>query len=228
MPRGDSVHGVGVIRDLGDPTRQLLPKSYRARSAAQNRFRQLRDPRGKLLRGAEQRTPELLAACRVEPRGYLPPAHVEDRETAAGAGGYGEPARERVEGADAAHGQAPAEPQRPRRGDADPQAGEGTGADPDRDPPDRLPAAGSLRRQLDLTQQRSAVLRPPLLGEAEKGLVENLAAARRGNRGVAGRSVEPDDGQRLGTKKLKSPTRLPLTNQVTRCLPGMLELILLT
>lgn len=72
------------------------------------------------------------------------------------------------------------------------------------------------------------MLRPPLLGEAEQRFVENLALVRRRDGGVAGRRVEPDYGQRLGTKKLKRPTRLPSTNQLTRCLPGMLVVILLT
>lgn len=222
------MHGVGVIRDLGDPTRQLLAKSYRARSAAENRLRQGRDPFGELLGRAELGAPEPLARGRVERRRDLPPAGVDDDEPVAGPGSPAEPAGEGVEAADAAQRQAAAEPQRPRRGDADAQAGEGAGADADRDPLDRSPAAGRLGGVLDLAQQGRGVLRPPLLGEAEQRLVQNLVAARRGDGRVTRRGVEADDGQRLGTKKLKTPTRLPRTNQLTRCLPGMFELILLT
>jgi hypothetical protein len=228
VPRGDSVHRVGVIRDLGDPTRQLQAKSYRARSTAENRLRQGGDPLGELLGRAELGGPEPLARGRVERRRDLPPAGVDDDEPVAGPGGLAEAAGKGVEAADAAQRQAAAEPQRPRGGDAYAQAGKGAGAGADRDPLDRPPAAGRLGGALDLAQQGPGVLRPPLLGEAEQRLVQNLVAARRGDCGVARRGVEADDGQRLGTKKLNSPTRLPSTNQLTRWRPGMFELILLT
>ena len=73
----------------------------------------------------------------------------------------------------------------------------------------------------------------PSAAEPEQLLVQDLAAARRADGGVRGRRVETDD--RLAwapaqpvTLKTKLPTRLPSTNQLTRCLPGMFEVILLT
>jgi hypothetical protein len=47
------------------------------------------------------------------------------------------------------------------------------------------------------------VLRPPLLGEAEEGLVDDLVAAAGANGGVLGRRIESDRDQRryLGTVK---------------------------
>lgn len=228
MPRGDAMHGVGVVRDLDLPTRQLLPKSYRARTAAQHGFGQRRDPFSKLLGRAQRRAPQPLAARRVERGGHLAAAGIEHHEAAPARCGLAKPPPQRIQSADSAERQSAAQPQRPRRRDANPQTGEGAGTDADRKPADRLPATSGLRRSLDLCQQRGRVLRPALLGETEQCLVDDLTPARRRDGGVAGRGVEPDYGQRLGTKKLKMPTRFPSTNHVTLCLPGMLVVILLT
>jgi hypothetical protein len=120
VSRGDAVHGVGVIRDLDGPARQLLPESYSPRSAAQRRLGQIRDVPGKLLRSPQPGPPEPLARRRVDRRGDLAAACVEDSEAALLAGNLAEPARQRVERADPAQGQPAAQPQRSRRGDADP------------------------------------------------------------------------------------------------------------
>jgi hypothetical protein len=196
MARGDAVHGVGVIGDLDRPARQLLPESYRAGSAAQNRFRQHRDPRGELLWGPEPGPPEPFAVLRVNRRRDLAPPGVEHREAAPVAGKRTQAPAERVEGPNAAQRQPSTERQRPRRGDADPQAGEGAGTDPDRDPLHHRPAADRLDRPLDLGQQRGRVLGPALLGKAEQRLVDDLAVAYRGDGGVARRRIEADRYQR--------------------------------
>lgn len=74
--------------------------------------------------------------------------------------------------------------------------------------------------------------RPPLGRGAEQRLVQDLAAAPGAGGGVDGRGVEADDGQ-LATRysvttKEKAPIRLPSTNQVTLCAPGIVEVTLLT
>lgn len=228
MPRGDPVHGVGIVRDLDVPNRQLLAKSYRPRPAAQQRTRRLGKPLGELLRAAQLRPPEALARRRVERRADLAAARVLDDEALALASRRGETAGEGVERADAADRQAAAQRQAAGGGDADPQAGEGAGPDSDRDPLDPLPAAGRRRGPLDLLEQRRRVQRAVLVGESDQLLVEDLAVARGAGRGVAGGGVEADYGQRSGTTKSKEPTCLPWTNQVTVCLPGMLVVIRLT
>jgi hypothetical protein len=201
MPRGDAVHGVGVIGDLDRPARQLLPESYRAGSAAQNRFRQHRDPCGELLRGPEPRPPEPFAVVRVDRRRDLAPLGIEHGEAPSVAGEHAQTPAKRIEGADAAQRQPPTEGQRPSRGDADPQTGERAGADPDRDPLHRRPAAYRIDRPLDLGQKRGRVLRPALLGEAEQRLVDDLAVAYRGDGGVARRRIEADRYQRAATSE---------------------------
>jgi hypothetical protein len=102
---------------------------------------------------------------------------------------------ERVERADSGQRQAGAGAERLGAGDADPQAGEEARADPDRDPPDRAPAPGRLRRPLDLLEQPGGVPGAAGGGEAEKGLVEDLAVARGADGGVLGRRVEADQRQ---------------------------------
>lgn len=228
MPRGDPVHGVGVIRDLDVPNRQLLAKSYRPRSTAQQRLGRLGQPLGELLGAAQLRPPAALARRRVERRADLTAARVLDDEALALAGGLSEAASQGIEGADAADRQAAAQRQAAGGGDADPQAGEGAGTDPDRDPLDPLPAAGGGSGPLDLLEQRRRVQRVALRREPDQPLVEDLAVARGAGGGVAGSGVEADYGQRSGTTKSKEPTCLPSTNQVTLCWPGMLVVIRLT
>jgi hypothetical protein len=102
---------------------------------------------------------------------------------------------ERVEGADAARRQAEARRQAAGGRDADPQAGERTGPEPDRDQVDPLPATRGRRGGLDLGQQRGGVARPPGRREAELGGVRELAVAPGAGGGVGGRGVEADDDQ---------------------------------
>jgi hypothetical protein len=102
---------------------------------------------------------------------------------------------ERVERADSGQRQPGAGAERPGAGDADPQAGERAGADADRDPLDRAPAARGLDRPLDLLEQPRGVPRAAVGREAEQRLVEDLAAARRADGGVLGRRVEADQRQ---------------------------------
>ena len=142
-----------------------------------------------------------------------------------------EAAPERIEGADAAYPETAAQPECPRSGDPDPQAGERAGPDADRDRVDLIPAPGGLDCPLDLAQKRRRVHRAALLAEAEQRLVADLVPPHGGDGCVLRRRVETEDRQRAGypfTLKANRPTRLPSTNQVTLCWPGMFEVILLT
>lgn len=82
-----------------------------------------------------------------------------------------------------------------------------------------------------------------LLGEPEVRLGQDLTVAPGADGGVRGRGVEADDEQEARpsgaarrarparhyfTRKTVVPTFLPLTNQVTWCLPTLVEVILLT
>ena len=107
------------------------------------------------------------------------------RRSAPGAGGPGalgrvDAARERGERAHRRERQPAALRQRPRGRDPDPQPGEGARADPDRDQPDRLPAAGRLDRRLDLGEQRRGMARAPAGPGLGRALADELA--RRGSR----------------------------------------------
>jgi len=86
MPRGDAVHGVGVIRNLDRLARQLLPESYSARPTAQRCFGKGRNPRGKLLRATQPGPPQLLACRGVDGRRDLATARIKDGEATALAG----------------------------------------------------------------------------------------------------------------------------------------------
>jgi hypothetical protein len=99
MPRGDAVHGVGVIRDLDRLARQLLPESYSARPAAQRHFGQGRDPGRQLRRASQPRPPQSLAGPRVDSRRDLATARVEDGKATAPAGELAEPPPQRIQGA---------------------------------------------------------------------------------------------------------------------------------
>ena len=108
------------------------------------------------------------------------------------------------------------------------------GPSPTAMPPTASQPPAAAAAALDLGQQRRRVTRAAVRRQAEQLLVHDLAAARRTDGGVGGRRVEADDrhcrsrpGQAV-TVKMKTPTRLPSTNQVTRCLPGMFEVILFT
>jgi hypothetical protein len=190
------MHGVVVVRHLGAAILQLIAKSYRPRSGGQGGIGKLGKTLPELRRGADPGPPEALAAVGVGGGEGLAAAGVEDGETGAPAArGLGEAMGERVERADPGQGQAGAGAERLGAGDADPQAGERAGADADRDPPDRAPAARRLGRPLDLLEQPGGVPGAAVGREAEQRLVEDLAAAPRADGGVLGRRVEADQRQ---------------------------------
>lgn len=196
MPRCDPVHGIGVVGDLDAPTRQLMPKSYRARSGAQRWRRQLGEALGEVARGRHERLPEPLPARRVESGEDLATARVEHGEAGAiGAGELLQRPAEGIERADAGNGKACAGRQAARRGDGYPHACEGARPAPDCDPVDGLPATGGRGGPLDLRQQRGRVARAAVGRRPEQLLVQRLAAARRADGGVGGRRVEADDRQ---------------------------------
>ena len=230
------MHGVLVVGHLGSAIFQLTAKSYRPRSGGQRGVVQLGEALAELRRGAHPGAPEALPGGGVGGGEGLAPASVEDGEVAAPGRRLGETVGERVERADPGQRQPGAGAEGPGAGDPDPQAGERAGADADRDPLDRAPAARGLGRPLDLLEQPRGVPRAAVGREAEQRLIEDLAAARRADRGVLRRRVEADQRQlssrsaprQPGTVKAKDPTFLPSTNQLTTCLPGMFDVILFT
>lgn len=241
MSRRDSVNGIVVVRDLDAVSGQLVTKSYRPRPSHRRSPRQLGHAFGQRLGPADERLPEALAGGGVEGGEDLAAEAVEDREPLAlGTLLSGDPAGERVEGADAARRQPACRRQAARRRDPDPHPGEGPGPEADGDPVDGAPATGGGRGRLDLGQQRGCVPRAPGRREPELGLVQQLTVAPAAGGGVDGRGVEADDDQRgsasqsafragqLLTRKTKVPTRLPLTNQLTWWRPGIVEVILFT
>ena len=237
MPRGDPVHGVGVIGNV-EPR---LASSSRNRTApdpaASGGSGSRRAALGELGRGGDQRLPEPLATRRVKGGEGLAAAGVQDGEAAPLAGtGADRPSPGQVHRAcrrrspagrcwppGRARSRSRSGCRRRTRARARPRAGR---------PRSQPPAASAARS----TSASSAVecRGLPSAREPEQRLVEHLAAARRADGGVGGRRVEADDRHRAArsaqpvTVKTKEPTRLPSTNQLTRCLPGMLEVILLT
>jgi hypothetical protein len=173
-----------------------MPKSYRPRTCGRRRDRQAGDPLGQLLRPADERLPDSLPRGRVERREDLAPVTVEDSEALALDPGLPHPPPDRVEGADAGRRQAEARAEPARGRDPDPQPRERAGTEPDREPVDRLPAAGRRRRPLDLDQQRGRVPGLPSRGEPQQRLVQSLAVAPGAGGGVGGRGIEADEDQR--------------------------------
>ncbi len=194
MPRGDAVDGVGIVRYPDAVPSQLVPKSYRPRASRRRRRGQRRDPLLQLLRPADQRLPEPLPPAGVERREDLAAAGVEDGKALPVGLGLPQRPADRVERADAGHRQAEARGQPASRGDADPPAGEGAGAEADGEPGDPLPAPRRGGAALDLPEQGSRVL-GPAVGGPQQGLVQDLAVAPGAGGGVDGRGVEADDGQ---------------------------------
>lgn len=196
MPRGDPVHGIGIVRYPDAVSGQLVPKSYRSRAGDRRRRFQLRNPLGQLLGASDERLPDPLARGRVERGEDLAAKTVEDRQPLplrAQLGG--DTGGERVEGADAGGRQPGRGGEAVRGRDPDPQAGEGAGAEADRDQLDARPAAGGRGGALDLDQQRGRVPGPPGRGEPKLGLVQRLAVAPGAGGGIDGRGVEADDDQ---------------------------------
>lgn len=208
MARGDPVDGIRIVRYLDAVSGQLVPKSYRPRAGDRRGFVQLGDPLRQLLRPVDPRLPEPGAVGGIERGEDLTPPAVEDgkdspvpfwryssgrnRRTL----GLLDASRQRVERADAAHRQAEADAEPAGGRDPDPQAGEGAGAEPDRDQVDLLPAARRGGGALDLLQQPSRVQGPPRGGETQLRLVKDLAVAPGASDGVDRRGVKADGVQR--------------------------------
>jgi hypothetical protein len=200
VPRGDPVHGIGVVGNLGAPTRQLIPKSYRARSTCQGRRRQRGEPLSERLRGEYQRLPKSLAGSGVEGGESLSAARVEDGEPRpAVRSDLRQAASQYVEGADAGRRHPGAGGESAGGGDADANPDEGAGTETDRDPPHRLPGSGSGDGSLDLGQQSGRVAWAAIGRRPDQLFVQDLAAARRADGGVGSRRIESDDrGALLG------------------------------
>lgn len=200
MARGDPVDGIRIVRYLDAVSGQLLPKSYRPRTRNHRGFLQPRDPLGQLLGPEDARLPEPGAVGGVERGEDLAPPTVEDGKPRPLRPGLGDPCGKRIQGADAAHRQAEADAEPAGGRDPDPQAGEGAGAEPDRDQVDLLPVPRRAGGALDLLQQPGRVQGPPRGGETQLRLVKDLAVAPGAGDGVDRRGVEADDVQNGATR----------------------------
>lgn len=209
MARGDPVDGIGIVRNPDAVSGQLWTKAYRPRTGDHWGFVQLRDPLRQLLGPVDGRLPDPRAVVSVERGEDLAAPAIENGKSLAVPFRRHSPrrnrrmlldaTRQRVERADAARRQAETDAQPAGGRDPHPQAGEGTGAKPDRDQVDRVPAARRGRRALDLLQQPGRVQGPPLRGETQPRLVKDLAVAPGAGDGVDRRGVETDDVQGRAT-----------------------------
>ena len=161
MPRGDPVNGVGIVRDPDSMPSQLVAESYRPRARSRRRRRERHHLLLKLLRPTDQRPPDPLPLLGIEPGKNLPPPRIEHNQVSAG---IGHRLGDRVEGADPGYRQAEAGAEPARGGDADPQARERAGPEPDREQADLLPVARGGGAALDLLEQGGRVLGPPIGG----------------------------------------------------------------
>jgi hypothetical protein len=222
VARRDPVDGIGVVRDADAACSfQLVTKAYRPGTGGRRGRGQLPQPLGERLRAHHGGLPQGRALGVVESDEDLAAIAVEDREPLAGGPGRADPGAERVEGRDPAPRLAETERQSLGGRDADPQAGERAGTEPDRDQVDRPPAARRVGAALDLGEEPGRVQGPAALGEPEVRLGDDLAVGAGAGGGVGGRGVEADDDQEIRllaayfTRKTEVPTFLPLTNQVT-------------
>jgi hypothetical protein len=196
VARRDPVDGIGVVRNADAAgSFQLVTKAYRPGTADRRRRGHFVKPLGERLRAHHGGLPDGGAVGVVEGDEDLAAVAVEDGEALAGRARRADPGTERVEGRDPAPLEAEAERQPLGGGDADPQAGERAGPEPDRDQIDRLPAARGVRAALDLGEETGRVQRPPALGEPEVRLGDDLAVAPGAGGGVRGGGVEADDDQ---------------------------------
>jgi hypothetical protein len=193
------VDGIGVVRYPDAVSGQLVTESYRPRAGHRRGFPERAGARRQLLWAVDGRIPDPLAVGRVQRREDLAAPAVEDGESLPLRTRLSDPGRERVQGADAVHRQAEAGAEATGGRDPDPQPGEGPRAEPDRDQVDRAPAPRRLGRALDLAQEPGRVPGPPLRGEPQLRLVEDLAVAPGTGDGVDRRGVEADDVQRRAT-----------------------------
>lgn len=200
MTRGDPVDGIRIVRYLDAVSGQLLTKSYRPRTGDRRSFVQLGEPPGQLLRPVDARLPEPGAVGGVERGEDLAPPTVEDGKPRPLRPGLGDPCGKGIQRADASHRQAETDAEPAGGRDPDPQAGEGAGAEPDRDQVDLLPAPCRGGGALDLLQQPGRVQGPPRGGETQLRLVKDLAVAPGAGDGVNRRGVEADDVQNGATR----------------------------
>jgi hypothetical protein len=189
------VDGVGIVRYPDPISGQLVPESYRARASGRRRNRQCLYPLLQLLGPADQRLPNPLLARRVEGGEDLAATGIEDREAIPRDAGLPHPPADRVERADAGRGQTEAGAKPAGSGDANPQAGEGTRAEADREQIHPLPTTGCGGAALDLLEQRGRMPGPAVVGGTQQRLVEDLAVAPSAGGGVGGSGVEADDDQ---------------------------------
>ena len=80
MTSRDPVHRIRLREDLGARRLQLTAKSYSARSGDHRSGGQRLNPPGELVRGGDERGPELLSRRPIEGGERLPAPGVEDRE----------------------------------------------------------------------------------------------------------------------------------------------------
>lgn len=212
MARGDPVNGIGVVRYPDAVSGQLVTESYRPRTGDRGGFPQRGDPLGQLLGPEDGRLPEPRPVRVVERGEDLAPPAVENGKRSSvpfrcptlirnrRIVHFEDARREGVQGADPARRQAEADGEAAGGRDPHPQAGEGAGAQPDRDQVNRLPAAGGRGGALDLLQQPGRVEGPPLRGEPQLRLVQDLAVAPGAGDGVDRRGVEADDVQERATR----------------------------
>jgi hypothetical protein len=196
MPRGDPVHGVGVIRNADAMLGQLVPESYRPGAGDRRRRFQPRQALREFLGPADEWLPDSLAAIGVERREDLAAEAVEDGEPLPLGAGLADSTGDRVQRADATRRQAGRGAQPTGGGNADPQAGEGARTEADREQVDALPATRGRGRPLDLLEQGRRVPGLPLWGETQLRLVQRLAVTPSAGDGVGGSGIEADDNQR--------------------------------
>lgn len=195
MPRGNSVDGVGIVRDADTVASQLLAESYRPGPGYRRGFVQRCHLPGQILGRVDGGLPEPRPAPAVERREDLAAPAVEDGQGRAAVPRLLDPAPEGVERADPLRRQAPADGEPAGGGDADPDPGEGAGAEADREQVDSVPTAGRIRRPLDLAQESRRMEGPPARGKPQLRLVQDLAVAPGAGDGVNRRGVEADDDQ---------------------------------
>lgn len=198
MPGGNPVDGIGIVRYLDAASGQLLTESYRSGTGDRWGPCERSDAPDQLLGPEHGRLPDPHTVRVVERREDLAAPAVQHRQPLAG-GGLADPRGQRVERADAPRWQAEADAEAASGRNPHPQAGEGAGAEPDRDQVDRVPAARRRGRPLDLRQQAGRMQGPPLRGQSQLRLVQDLAVAPGAGDGVNRRGVEADDVQGVAT-----------------------------
>jgi hypothetical protein len=199
MVRGNSVDGVGFVRYLDAASGQLLTESYRSGTGDRWGLWECSNLLGQLLGPKHGRLPNPCAGAVVERSEDLAAPAVQHCQPLAGGAGLADPRRQRVERADAAQRQTEADAEAAGGRDPHPQAGEGAGAEPDREQVDRIPAALRRSRPLDLLQQAGRVQGPPLRGQTQLRLVQDLTVAPGAGDGVDRCGVEADDVQGVAT-----------------------------